>query len=134
MFVKYTEIQVRGYHCDAYGHVNNARYLEFLEEGRWNWLQQSMDLEVFQKKGLLFVVVNLNISYKKPLIPGNVARVTVKDLRFNNMSMVLSQQILNEAGDVCALADVTFVLLSANTQKPVPIDDDLKSFFKLPLN
>ncbi|HAD41888.1 MAG TPA: thioesterase, partial [Plesiomonas shigelloides] len=24
-------IRVRGYHLDAYQHVNNARYLEFLE-------------------------------------------------------------------------------------------------------
>lgn len=27
-----TQIHVRGYHLDGYGHVNNARYLEFLEE------------------------------------------------------------------------------------------------------
>lgn len=29
-----TEIIVRGYHLDGYQHVNNARYLEFLEEDR----------------------------------------------------------------------------------------------------
>lgn len=27
-----TFIKVRGYHLDVYQHVNNARYLEFLEE------------------------------------------------------------------------------------------------------
>lgn len=27
-----TPIKVRGYHIDLYSHVNNARYLEFLEE------------------------------------------------------------------------------------------------------
>jgi len=31
-----TQIKVRGYHCDFYGHVNNARFLEFLEEARWS--------------------------------------------------------------------------------------------------
>ena len=30
-------LRVRGYHLDGYGHVNNARYLEFLEEGRWGY-------------------------------------------------------------------------------------------------
>jgi thioesterase-3 len=29
-----TTIKIRGYHLDLNGHVNNARYLEFLEEGR----------------------------------------------------------------------------------------------------
>ncbi len=28
------DIKVRGYHLDIYSHVNNGRYLEFLEEGR----------------------------------------------------------------------------------------------------
>ncbi|XLM23374.1 thioesterase, partial [Chromobacterium piscinae] len=32
----HTRIKVRGYHLDLFGHVNNARYLEFLEEARWN--------------------------------------------------------------------------------------------------
>ena len=33
-----TKIVIRGYHLDAYRHVNNARYLEFLEEARWQYL------------------------------------------------------------------------------------------------
>ncbi|EAB4380520.1 hypothetical protein EBH53_19380 [Salmonella enterica] len=33
-----TQIKVRGYHLDVYQHVNNARYLEFLEEARWDGL------------------------------------------------------------------------------------------------
>jgi len=35
----HTYIKVRGYHLDFYQHVNNARYLEFLEEARWEWLE-----------------------------------------------------------------------------------------------
>jgi thioesterase-3 len=35
---------VRGYHLDLFGHVNNARYLEFLEEARWDWFEQRTDL------------------------------------------------------------------------------------------
>ena len=29
------EIKVRGFHIDIFSHVNNARYLEFMEEARW---------------------------------------------------------------------------------------------------
>ena len=29
-----TQMKVRGFHEDRFGHVNHARYLEFLEEGR----------------------------------------------------------------------------------------------------
>ncbi len=59
------EIRIRGYHTDLYQHVNNARYLEFLEEGRWQLLEDHFNLEDFMKKGFLFFVVNINISYKR---------------------------------------------------------------------
>ena len=39
-----TIIKVHGYHLDVYQHVNNARYLEFLEEARWNALEDGMPL------------------------------------------------------------------------------------------
>jgi len=29
--IHHHEIKVRGFHTDMFGHVNNARYLEFLE-------------------------------------------------------------------------------------------------------
>lgn len=33
------KLTVRNYHLDGYGHVNNARYLEFLEEARWTFFK-----------------------------------------------------------------------------------------------
>ncbi len=36
-----TTIRIRGYHLDGYGHVNNARYLEFLEEARWAYFSNT---------------------------------------------------------------------------------------------
>ncbi|MEY3443375.1 MAG: hypothetical protein RLZZ519_1656, partial [Bacteroidota bacterium] len=67
-----TEIKVRGYHADLYGHVNNARYLELLEEARWNHFENSVDSEEFKRNGWAFVLVNININYRKPALPGDV--------------------------------------------------------------
>lgn len=58
-----TKIKIRGYHTDLYQHVNNARYLEFLEEARRQLLEDHTDLESFMEKGFSFFVVNINISY-----------------------------------------------------------------------
>ncbi len=43
-------IRVRGYHCDFYGHLNHARYLELLEEARWSYLEDRMDLQDWKEK------------------------------------------------------------------------------------
>ena len=34
-----SDITVRGFHIDVFGHTNNARYLEFMEIARWDALQ-----------------------------------------------------------------------------------------------
>jgi len=48
-----TQIKVRGYHEDRFGHVNNARYLEFLEEARWAHLEErGLDIAFFKARGI----------------------------------------------------------------------------------
>lgn len=41
------QLEVRGYHLDLYGHVDNARCPEFLEEARWQWVEEKADLGSF---------------------------------------------------------------------------------------
>ncbi|HBB1082702.1 TPA: thioesterase, partial [Escherichia coli] len=54
-----TQIKVRGYHLDVYQHVNNARYLEFLEEARWHGLENSDSFHWMTAHNIAFVVVNI---------------------------------------------------------------------------
>ncbi|WP_180342823.1 thioesterase family protein, partial [Aeromonas veronii] len=61
-----TQIKVRGFHIDVYQHVNNARYLEFLEQARWEWLDGEEAFQWMSRNHIAFIVVNINISYRKP--------------------------------------------------------------------
>ena len=36
----YYEMMIREHHLDSYGHVNNATYVEILEEARWECITQ----------------------------------------------------------------------------------------------
>ena len=106
-----TEIKVRGYHADFYGHVNNARYLEFLEEDRWALLESKFDLMEWAKKGLTFLVVNININYRKAVPVGETIVVSTRLDKVNNRSAVLKQEILiKENMMLAADALVTFVI------------------------
>ena len=66
-----TQIKVRGYHLDVYQHVNNARYLEFLEEARWDGLESSPAFQWMTARNIAFVVVNININYRRPAVLGD---------------------------------------------------------------
>lgn len=121
-----TEIKIRGYHTDLYQHVNNARYLEFLEEARWQLLEDHMDLKTFMKSGFLFFVVNINISYRSPARVGDTVLIQSGLKKFGNKSVVIRQQISNKAtGTVCVDADVTFVIADTGG-RPLTVEADLK--------
>ena len=125
-----TTLQIRGYHCDAYGHVNNARYLELLEEARWTFLEPALKENFFDTRNLLFIVVNINITYKKPLVPAQVVNIEITDVTYNNKSMVVRQTITdNQNHELASEAQVTFVLLNSKTGKPETITDDIIAKF-----
>jgi thioesterase-3 len=120
------KIKVRGYHLDMYQHVNNARYLEFLEEARWNLIESKIDLKEWMKKGLGFVVVNININYRKPGSLDQVFEIQSKISQLNVRSATIEQKIFIEGTDMLiADADVTFVIVDTKTGKPVSLKGEL---------
>lgn len=63
MFI--TGLSVRGYELDSYGHVNNAVYLQYLEQARWEIMKKEKILEYLKKHGLLLVVAEIRIRYMR---------------------------------------------------------------------
>ncbi|WP_221794843.1 acyl-CoA thioesterase [Oceanobacter mangrovi] len=126
-----TDIKVRGYHLDIYQHVNNARYLEFMEEDRWDYVERYELLELFQREGLAFVVANINISYLRPALAGETIRVSSRIDSLGNKSGAVQQQIQllrdGEVADTIVEAQVTFCLVDLKTQKTVPISGNVRA-------
>jgi thioesterase-3 len=121
------EIKVRGFHIDIFSHVNNARYLEFMEEARWVIIDKYIGLKRMQSKGIIFVVVNININYRKPASMGDILELFLGLTKIGGKSAVFYQEIrLKETDTVVADAQVTFVFADKNTGKAVKMDDDIK--------
>jgi thioesterase-3 len=122
-----TQIKVRGYHMDVYQHVNNARYLEFLEEARWEGLENASGFKWMTEHNIAFIVVNINISYRRPAVLGDVLRITSTLQQLNGKSGVLSQVVtLEPEGQIVADALLTFVCIDLKTQKSLPIEGELR--------
>ncbi|MDU4268523.1 MAG: YbgC/FadM family acyl-CoA thioesterase [Enterobacter hormaechei] len=123
-----TQIKVRGYHLDVYQHVNNARYLEFLEEARWDGLENSESFQWLTAHNIAFVVVNININYRRPAVLGDVLTVTSEVQQLNGKSGVLSQVVTLEPE---ADALITFVCIDLKTQKALPLEGELREKLEL---
>lgn len=122
------EIKVRGYHADAYGHVNNARYLEFLEEARWAAVEKSKDFLDIMKNGYDFNVVNININYRSPAVPNDVLVVETEFVKINSRSGVVRQAIkLKETDKIIADAEITFIMFDIKKKKAAALEGEMLS-------
>jgi len=122
-----TQITVRGYHEDRFGHVNNARYLEFLEQARWEHLEeQGLSIDHLEAHGVFPVVVRMAISYRRPASAGNALEITTKLSSTSSRRVVLEQEArFAESEEVCIRATVTAVFLATETGRPVALSHDL---------
>lgn len=123
----HTLIKVRGYHLDIYQHVNNARYLEFLEEARWNWLEGSQILHWMKKNNIGFILVNININYRKSAVFGDTLKIAGQLAHLNEKSGIINQTITLQPQDTPIVdASLTFVCVDLNTQKALPLAGELR--------
>ena len=121
-----TAIKVRGYHLDIYQHVNDARYLEFLEEARWAYLEDCGDVDYFTSQRLAWVIVNININYRNAATNGQTLQIATQFSKIGSKSAVIHQVVTVAGTDtVVADADITFVCLDQRTGKAVPIEGEL---------
>lgn len=124
-------IKVRGYHLDLYRHVNNARYLEFLEEARWSFLEQQGDLQSLEQRGYGFAVVNINISYRRPAYMGEILEIRSSLKSIGKRSAVMHQSVTLQATQtVVAEADVTFVIVEMRTEQAAILEGELRSMLE----
>ncbi|GGG77343.1 acyl-CoA thioesterase [Paenibacillus radicis (ex Gao et al. 2016)] len=125
------ELIVRPTEIDVNGHVNNAKYLEYLEWGREEWYEASnLHYDVLKDLGVQTVTVNINISYRHECVQGDRLTVTTEPKTVGRSSFVLEQRIYNEAAVLCAEALVTSVAMDPQTRKSRPVPDELRRLFE----
>src|SRR3954447_5543773 len=110
------EIVVRPTEIDVNGHVNNARYVEYLEWGREEWYdRQGFAYDRLRGLGAVTVVVNINLNLRRPCRQGDRLRIVTWPERRGRTSFVLAQRIEEERGAVVADARITLVTVDPVT-------------------
>ena len=120
------EIKIRGYHVDQFHHVNNARFLEFLEEGRWDYLENNHLISVFHSNNINHSVVNIQINYRRSIFTGQTIRVETALLKKSRQSITIQQKLfLKDTDTLITDAEVTNVFVNSKSGKILKIGETL---------
>ncbi|HYJ60035.1 MAG TPA: acyl-CoA thioesterase [Actinomycetota bacterium] len=91
--------RIRWRDVDSYGHVNNAVYLNYLEECRDRWITQVLG----DRFG--FVIVRVAIDYRRELsLEDESVTVTCRGTGYGTSSIRTAEQVLMRDGTVAAEA------------------------------
>jgi len=117
-------IEVRYGDLDPQGHVNNAKYLTYLEQARIAYFK---NLGLWKRVSFLelgIILADVHITYKVPIKFGQDIRVGVKFTKLGNKSMHVSQRIKNANNDQeFASAEVVLVAFDYHIEQTVVIPD-----------
>ena len=113
-----TGIEVRWSDCDAFGHVNNAVYLTYLEQARLAYWREVLPDVPFS--GL--IIARIEIDFRAQAFPGDRLEVRAAVTSLGNTSFRHEYEIVRDDGTVAARASSTQVFFDYTTNRPTALD------------
>jgi acyl-CoA thioester hydrolase len=115
------QIEIRWRDQDAYGHVNNAVYLTYLEELRDEWLERALG-DAGDAWG--YVTARVAIDFRRELTQDDdaiVARLWLT--RIGTSSVTTREEIITVGGELAAEAEAVLVARDTETGRSRPLTD-----------
>lgn len=118
-FIKFKySLVIKEHHLDSFNHVNNATYMEILEEARWEFLHHGgVGLKTIHHLGIGPIILECHIKFLKELRLRQQVIVESQMLSFEKKIGIMRQEIFDEEANLCCYADMTFGLFDLNARK-----------------
>jgi acyl-CoA thioester hydrolase len=123
--------RVRHYECDAYGHVNHANYLRYMQEAAMDASAAvGYDVERYGRMGRQWLIRETDITYLRPLVYGDtvIVKTWVGDFR-RVRSRRLYELRLAGSGEPVATASTEWVYLDTETSRPATVPPEMVAAF-----
>lgn len=127
-----TEVKVRFMDIDALQHVNNARYLNFLEEARIRYSQEVLGL--FEKiDELNILVARIEIDFMRPIFYNSLVKIFTRVSKIGSKSFVFDSVICvskNGEDKIVSKSLQTLVAFDPKTGKTVEISEKIRAMIE----
>ena len=120
---------VRWDDIDAFGHVNNAKYLTYIQEARFQWSFYQYAAKNEKPTLVEMVVAKAEIDYLVPIYEGGrFYDVNLWVESIGNSSFVMGYEVVGDSGVVHAKVKSVQVAVSMETKKSRPLTEPEREF------
>ncbi len=119
---------VRWDDLDAFGHVNNAKYLVYAQEARFEWGYQQFAEKKTGSPLIEMVVARGEVDYLAPITDGGTyydVNLWVESL--GNSSFVMAYEVVKDGITVAKIKTVQ-VMIDLQSRKSRPINENERTF------
>jgi len=123
--------RVRHYECDAYGHLNNANYLRYMQETAFDASAVvGYDLRRYEQMGRLWLIRETEVEYLQPLYYNDHVSVKTWVADFRRSTSRREYEFYNESsGELAARGATNWVFLDSTTNRPARIPAEMVTTF-----
>ena len=127
-------LEVRFRDCDALGHVNNAVYLTYLEQARFNHWRALWGFGNPQLPADMpgVILARVEADYKRPAQYGETLDVRLTVAEIGRTSFRYEYEVVDEQGRTVLLAKTVQVMYDYGAGRPVPIPDNIRALLASP--
>lgn len=117
-------LEVRYGDLDPQGHLNNAKYLTYMEQGRISYLKHLGLWESGSFLDLGIILADVHITFRHEVCYGEPVRVGVRISRLGNKSLDMHYLLENsQSGQEYASGSSVLVAYDYHRQQSIPIPD-----------
>lgn len=127
-----SEYIIRFQDCDPMGHLNNARFIDYVINAREDHLlmHYGLNLADYMKKGIGWVIVSHEINYRRPALYNEKVKIRSALLTYTDSDLLVEGIVSDEKEThVKALVWTRFVHVNIGNGKKEQHSEDLLQLF-----
>ncbi len=121
----YYELLVREGHLDSFGHMNNATYLQILEEARWEIVSHNgYGLDDIKKKHIGPVILEIQIKFLREIKLREKIVIETQCTAVEKKVTHLRHEIRNSENKLMCTAELIVGVFDTNTRRMINLPQD----------
>ena len=120
-----SHVRVRSYELDALGHANHSVFFNYMEQARFDALEQGgLPASEIARRGWSIVVVRAEADFKREALQGDLLTIRTRVESVRRTRIRIAQEIVREEDGVLVAGGAVVLAWLGRDRRPIPVPDE----------